>query len=554
MEHEKDGREASEEVTGEIEPVPGAAAWTDPDPTWQYEAAAPVGPPAGDVARHGLATGSPVFGQLPPPGVPESGDPSRGYAGLGTHPAAPYGWPGTQPAPSGWHPYPQSGWYAPPPPPPSAMATATYGSPPERERSKSRRRVMRVGTAIFVVGATLAAGIGVGHLVWRPAASTTASGTTPTTSTPATSSPATGNGGSNGATSPGGTAGSTGSPFGTSPFFPGGLNNPSSNSTGTGGSNSSATGSPSNVSSIAGKVDPGLVDIDTVIDYGEGEAAGTGIVLTSNGEILTNNHVIDGSTSISVHDIGNGQTYKATVVGYDRTDDVSVIQLENASGLQTANIGDSSSVTVGEGVVAIGNAGGVGGTPSAAGGSVTSLNQTITASDEGGGNQETLHGMIEINSDIQPGDSGGSLVNSSGQVIGMDTAASSGLAFASSSTQGYAIPINTATSLAAEIVAGQSSSSIHLGASGFMGVEVDPNYSGSGAEITGTLSGSPAAGTSLGSGDVITAVNGQSVSTADALTNLMTQFHPGDHITLSWTDSSGNQQSTSLTLTTGPAA
>jgi S1-C subfamily serine protease len=429
------------------------------------------------------------------------------------------------------------------------MATATYGSPPERERSKGRRRLTRVGAAIFVVGATMAAGIGVGHLVWRPAASTTAGGTTPTTSTPST-----GNGGSNGTTSPGGTTSPTGS-SGTSPFSPGGLNNPSSNSTGTGGSNSSATGSPSNVSSISSKVDPGLVDIDTVIDYGEGgEAAGTGIVLTSNGEILTNNHVIDGSTSISVHDIGNGQTYKATVVGYDRTDDVSVIQLENASGLQTANIGDSSSVAVGEGVVAIGNAGGVGGTPTAAGGSVTSLNQTITASDDGGGNQETLHGMIEINSDIQPGDSGGSLVNSSGQVIGMDTAASNGLAFASSATQGYAIPINTATSLAAEIVAGQSSSSIHLGASGFMGVEVDPNYSGSGAEITGTLSGSPAAGTSLGSGDVITAVNGQSVSTADALTNLMTQFHPGDHITLSWTDSSGNQQSTSLTLTTGPAA
>src|SRR5450631_462284 len=177
-------------------------------------------------------------------------------------------------------------------------------------------------------------------------------------------------------------------------------------------------------SQITGKVSPGLVDVVSTLGDENGEAAGTGMVLTSTGEVLTNNHVIDGATSISVTDIGNGRTYKASVVGYDKTQDVAVLQLQDASGLQTAKIGDSSKATVGESVVAVGNAGGAGGTPSAAGGSIIALNQHITASDELGGASEQLTGLIEVNADVQPGDSGGSLVNSAGQVVGIDTAAS----------------------------------------------------------------------------------------------------------------------------------
>ncbi len=169
---------------------------------------------------------------------------------------------------------------------------------------------------------------------------------------------------------------------------------------------------------------PGLVDVNSTLGYEGASGAGTGIVLTSTGEILTNNHVIDGATSISVTDVGNGKTYKATVVGYDKSHDIAVLQLQGASGLKTAKIGDSSKATVGESVVAIGNAGGTGGTPSAAGGSIIALNQQITASDELGGASEQLTGLIEVNADVQPGDSGGSLVNSAGQVIGIDTAAS----------------------------------------------------------------------------------------------------------------------------------
>jgi S1-C subfamily serine protease len=317
-----------------------------------------------------------------------------------------------------------------------------------------------------------------------------------------------------------------------------------------------------------------LVDVDTTLGYEQEEAAGTGIVLTSSGEILTNNHVIEGATSISVTDIGNGKTYTASVVGYDTTADIAVLQLSGASGLQTANIGNSSDVSVGEGIVGIGNAGGTGGTPSATGGTVTALDQSITASDDGGGLSEQLSGLIETNADIQPGDSGGSLVDSAGQVIGMDTAASDGYSFESSAQssgiQAYAIPINQATSIAKEIEVGTSSSTIHIGATGFLGVEIASNSgegsasgafggafgggstSTSGATVAGVITASPAQGAGLAEGDVITSVDGQTVTSAQALTNALDPYHPGNTVTIGWTGSSGQTQTATVQLSSGP--
>src|SRR5256714_7934096 len=140
--------------------------------------------------------------------------------------------------------------------------------------------------------------------------------------------------------------------------------------------------SSAQISSVTAKVDPGIVDINTVLGYQSGAAAGTGIVLSADGLVLTNNHVVSGATSISVTDVGNGQTYQANVVGYDRTGDIAVLQLSGAAGLTVAPLGDSSTVNTGDGVVTIGNAGGTGGTPSAVGGTVTALDQTITRSEE----------------------------------------------------------------------------------------------------------------------------------------------------------------------------
>ena len=320
-------------------------------------------------------------------------------------------------------------------------------------------------------------------------------------------------------------------------------------------------------SQIAERVDPALVDIVSTDGYQQASSAGTGIVLTSNGEVLTNNHVIEGATSIKVTDVGNGRTYTATVVGYDASDDVAVIQLQNASGLTIASLGDSSTVNTGDSVVALGNAGGKGGTPSAAAGTVTALNQSITASDELAGTSEQLTDLIQTNADIQPGDSGGSLVNAHGQVIGMDTAASSGYQFQGQSgqTQAFAIPINKAMAIVKQIEAGTTSASVHIGATAFLGLQIAGQNSGGiggfggqngtgGVTVAGTVSGSPAAKAGLVQGDMITAVDGQSVSTAEDIPHALVKHHPGDSISVTWLDQSGQSHTATVTLATGPAA
>ena len=184
------------------------------------------------------------------------------------------------------------------------------------------------------------------------------------------------------------------------------------------GNGSGNTPAGLNTTAIASEVDPALVDIDTTVAQG-GAAAGTGMVLTSSGLVLTNNHVIENATTINVQVVGAERTYSATVLGYSVTDDVALLQLQNASGLKTISTGNSSNLSVGQPVVAIGNAGGTGGTPSAVGGTVTALDQTITAGDAGT-LSETLNGLIETDANIQPGDSGGALVNTAGKVIGMN--------------------------------------------------------------------------------------------------------------------------------------
>ena len=227
-------------------------------------------------------------------------------------------------------------------------------------------------------------------------------------------------------------------------FFGGG--NGSSGGTGTsngsGNGTSNSTNSPA-TNSTAAKVTPAVVNINTTLE--NGAAAGTGMVLTSDGYVLTNNHVIDGETSITV-ELQNGSDHSASVVGYDATDDVALIHINGVSGLRSIN-SNSGSVSVGDSVVAVGNALGKGGSPTVVSGSVTATNQTITASDDDGSNAETLHNLIQTNAPIQPGDSGGPLLDASGRVIGMDSAASTNTGFGlrqASTNEGYAIPISDA--------------------------------------------------------------------------------------------------------------
>jgi S1-C subfamily serine protease len=328
---------------------------------------------------------------------------------------------------------------------------------------------------------------------------------------------------------------------------------------------------------VASSVEGALVDIVSTDGYQGAVSAGTGMVLTSTGEILTNNHIIEGATSIKVTIVSSQKTYTAKVVGTDPTADVAVIQLANASGLKTLPIGDSSAVKVGQKVVASGNAGGDGGEPSVVTGTVTALDQDITASSDGA-QAEQLTGLIETSAPIVAGDSGGALATTAGKVIGMNTAASVSsstgrMASVATTTeaQSYAIPIATALTIAHQIDTGQASSTIHIGLHGFLGVALaDENaitaggygrFGGSsdqqsfgdsstisGVTVGGIVSASPAETAGLQAGDVITAVDGTTLDSATTLNSIMATTKPGQKVTVDWTDSSGQAQTAIITL------
>ncbi|HET9255833.1 MAG TPA: S1C family serine protease [Pseudonocardiaceae bacterium] len=324
------------------------------------------------------------------------------------------------------------------------------------------------------------------------------------------------------------------------------------------------------LTTLAATVDPALVDINTVLGSPDARAAGTGIVLESSGVVLTNNHVISGASSITATDIGTGQSYPATVIGYDRTHDIAVLQLQGATGLPTAQIGDSGAIAAGDAIAGIGNAGGRGGTPSIAPGRISALNQTVTVSDPDTGTTEQLSGLIQVAADIQPGDSGGPLVNAAGQVIGVDTAGSPGSRsrFESSAGEGLAIPINDAIAIAAQIKAGTASPTIHIGPTGILGVTVAgsdsaqarparrgrlsyPRRSTTGAVVAGVMPGSPAGQSGLTAGDVIVSLDAMTVDSSTTLATLLNPHHPGDSVQLSWLDPAGQHHSATVVLTTG---
>lgn len=305
---------------------------------------------------------------------------------------------------------------------------------------------------------------------------------------------------------------------------------------------------------LARATSPTLVDINTVLAYQGLQGAGTGIVLSSTGEILTNNHVIAGASgTIHATDIGNGKTYTARVVGYDRGHDVAVLKLQGASNLQVARIGDSSTTAVGDRVVAVGNANGTGGAPSYASGSVTALNQSISARDEVDGSTEQLTGLIETDAAVVSGESGGALVNTAARVIGMLTAGSQSFQFQGSQSAGYAIPINQALTIARQIEAGRAGNGVHIGATPFLGVEVQSPADGTqGAQVARVISGGPAAQAGLVAGDIITAIDGQPVTSPATLTDVLLTKSPRATVTVGYVDTSGQQRTANVQLTAGP--
>jgi len=278
------------------------------------------------------------------------------------------------------------------------------------------------------------------------------------------------------------------------------------------------------------------------------------MVITPSGEVLTNNHVIEGTSRISVQIDGSGPAYTATVLGTDAADDIALLQIQGVGGLKTVTLGDSSAATVGETVVAIGNALGRGGTPAATQGAITALNQTITAGDSPI-NTETLNGVIQIDAFIQPGDSGGPLVDTSGRVIGLDTAAQATGRFADAgSNVAFAIPINKAIAIAHQVESGQSSATVQIGIRGILGVQVRDGVSTSGAMVSAVESMSPAERAGIAAGDAISSVGSTSITSASTLHAALQGKHPGDRVVVGWVDASGKHHSATITMEAGPPA
>jgi S1-C subfamily serine protease len=344
-----------------------------------------------------------------------------------------------------------------------------------------------------------------------------------------------------------------------------------------------------NDDAVYGDVEPGIVDVTANLQYLQETAEGTGFVIdAAAGLVLTNNHVIDGATSVTVTPVTSGQSYRARIVGYDRTDDLALLQLPRVTGLKAVTIGDSRHVTVGTPVLAIGNEAGQGGSPTVAPGVISSLDRTIVASDQNSGLTETLYGMMQTNADVRPGDSGGPLADAAGRVIGIDTAAGGNTVYS-----GYAIPINRALPIARQIAARQPSTRIQIGLPAFLGVLVphstsaDPRReasqelrqtgtvsssgsgcttgdttaipasiapAASGALVDGVLCGTAAATAGIFAGDVITSIGGRPVTSPGSLTAIVDRYQAGSKAPLTWVSPGGSLHTAVVTLNAGPAA
>jgi S1-C subfamily serine protease len=340
------------------------------------------------------------------------------------------------------------------------------------------------------------------------------------------------------------------------------------------------------------QVVPGIVDVTSNLQYLQETAKGTGFVINAaDGLILTNNHVIDQSTSVTVTLVTSGRSYPARVLGYDAADDIAVLQVRGVAGLKAVRTGDSSLAAVGTPVLAIGNEAGQGGSPTVAPGVISSLGRTIVATDQSSGLTETLYGMLQTSAEIRPGDSGGPLADAAGRVIGINTAAGGSKVYS-----GYAIPINQALPIARQIAAGRGGSGksgrVQIGLPAFLGVLLPDSTSSSpqrqdhqelrqagavsgnssecttanlsvapaqvapvrsGALVDGVLCGTAADQAGISTGDVITSFGGSSVTSPGSLTTLLRRYHPGSMVPLAWTGPDGSTHTAVVTLAAGPA-
>lgn len=296
---------------------------------------------------------------------------------------------------------------------------------------------------------------------------------------------------------------------------------------------------------LVNKVIHSVVSID--VKSGNNEDEGTGMIITSDGEVLTNNHVIElysegGNTgSITVTEYGQTKALPTTLVGYDQAKDVALLKINGASDLPTVTFGNSGKAVVGDAVVAIGNALGLAaGTPTVTQGIISALGRSVTAGGEGT-QTETLQNMIQTDAAINPGNSGGPLIDTSGQVIGMNTAVAGTSSDGTSSQNiGFAIPAASVETLISELQKGGQSGN----GGGYLGVDITTLTPAlrsqygftptTGAVILSVVSGSPASKAGLVQGDVIVNINGTDITSSDDLQKVVQNAKAGQSVSITY--------------------
>jgi putative serine protease PepD len=316
------------------------------------------------------------------------------------------------------------------------------------------------------------------------------------------------------------------------------------------GSSTAQTAATGSIEKVAQGVLPSVVMID--VSGANGSGSGSGIILSADGKILTNNHVValagrTGDLSVSFND---GSHATAKVLGTDPLTDTAVIQAQGVSGLTAATLGHSSGLQVGQGVVAIGSPFGLDATVTS--GIVSALNRPVNVGQDIDGNA-TVYPAIQTDAAINPGNSGGPLVNLSGQVVGIDAAIQTAT---DQSTQGgepgsiglgFAIPIDEVLPIVQQMIKGETPTHARLG----IGVENAASSQGAqitdGAKVSQVNAGSAAANAGLKSGDVITKVDDHLITSSDALVATVRSYRPGDEVSVTY-ERGGSTHTVQVTL------
>lgn len=278
----------------------------------------------------------------------------------------------------------------------------------------------------------------------------------------------------------------------------------------------------------------------------ESTAYGTGMVLTAEGKVLTNYHVIAGSEKLAVTIAETGDTYVATVLGFDQSRDVALLQLTDASGLATVTI-DQDQVNVGDEVAAVGNASG-GMELVKASGEVTATSQDLTvSSDSPWGNTEDLSGLVATDAGAVAGDSGGPMFDAEAEVLGITTAGST------KEHTSYAVPIATALAVVDQIEAGQDAGTVRVGPAGYLGVQVGSSYTGAkGATVSSVVKGGPAAKAGITAGSRITKVGDVTITSKTNMASVIRAVEPGAEVKITWKTSGGATKSAMVTMGSSP--